>query len=1063
MASSTVVTAAQSGDTLNGIALTVKVLTGQAASPIGTTAASGTVTSPELSITPSTAGSWVYGAVYDAGGSATLTPVAGTTFSQNIHDATNVVEYGTFRSTSVTTTSPTTYGASAPTNSSALIGIALLEILSGTGLAEDASSPAGVDTTSAITISTAAFNPPGGALLVAMVSSDTAGGGTVSMTTTVTDTAGLTWTRQCFGSQVVGSATYACASVWTATVPPGGLPASVQPVGTPATPGLTTSGTGTITVAGSWSGTQPRTAADYLLAFVTAHGTTSAAATAQASGTTGWTKLQEEVNGTNVSAIWGKVAAGADAAPSFTSVIAGTSAQTRLTCELVELTGQDTTTPVLTGATTAAGNTTSQVLTAAAATGRAGSIALTGVVEGFTTAATKTFTRSAGWANLANTGATSTFAHSSFDYEPGIAASVTAASTVGWGSGTITSSAGAMVVLQPPPSTTPISGSDASGAAAESQSLAATAAGSDASGLTADSQTLAAHPASSDAAGTAADAGEQVTAHPASGDASGLTADAGEKTRVASSDASGTAADGGEASTSHPASADAAGTAADAGETVTAHPASAEASGLTADAGETVIVNPRSSDASGAAADAGEALHAAFSGPAETSGQAADSQSLLARLSDTESSSALDGSLPHAVASADASSATADAGEHIAATASAADASGAAADAQALTAHPASSDTEGPATETSLVTLGAFSSDAEGPASDAGEHIAATVPVSADAGHGTDAGESVTAHPASSDVSGSTSDAGEHLGIAAAAGETGHGTDAGETSSAHPSGSDASGLTADAGALVAHPSGSDASNAAADAGGPPAAHLAGADAGHGTDAGENVISLHLDADTGHGTDAGEAILAPHSDTDAGRGTDSGFTYITDTETSHSTETQLSGPVGAETARATDTERTFWPADSDASGGVTETQYWSGPVRDAETSVAADAGEVIALADVGPYPGGDSSLATDTYGPGVDVYTYVPPSVITVHGGFQVVWHRPDGSAVLILSTDCLADALHLGRVIERSADVQFPSDSDAGTSAEQQQELLDVEASIAPALSVQVSIRDITT
>jgi hypothetical protein len=216
------VTAVQSGDTLAGMGLTVKVLTGQAASPIGTVASSGTITTPQLAIVPSVAGSWVYGAIYDAGGSTTFTVDANTTFSLNVHDATHAVEYGTFRSTAVTTTSSTVYGATAPTNSASLIGLAMVEIKKGVGsLVEDASSPTPSSTTTATTITSGSFTPPAGALLVAQVSADTAGSGTLAMTTNVTDTSGLTWTRQSFGNQVVGGFTYACASVWTALVPAG--------------------------------------------------------------------------------------------------------------------------------------------------------------------------------------------------------------------------------------------------------------------------------------------------------------------------------------------------------------------------------------------------------------------------------------------------------------------------------------------------------------------------------------------------------------------------------------------------------------------------------------------------------------------------------------------------------------------------------------------------------------------------------------------------------------------------------------------------------------------------
>jgi len=94
------VTAAQSGTgAFDGMALTVRVVTGQAASPIGATASSGTVTAPELPITPAATGSYVYGAVYNANVSTAFTAATGTTFSQNTSDTGDGVAYGTFRLT----------------------------------------------------------------------------------------------------------------------------------------------------------------------------------------------------------------------------------------------------------------------------------------------------------------------------------------------------------------------------------------------------------------------------------------------------------------------------------------------------------------------------------------------------------------------------------------------------------------------------------------------------------------------------------------------------------------------------------------------------------------------------------------------------------------------------------------------------------------------------------------------------------------------------------------------------------------------------------------------------
>jgi len=214
------VTATQTGagGTDNGIALTVKVITGQAASPIGTVANTITATTPELAITPSGTGSLVYGAVVNAAADTTFTAAGTTTFSANISDTTNGLAYGTIRSTSTTTSgTPVTLGATAPTETSGFLGVALCEILKLTTLAEDASSPAVVDSLTAITVTTASFTPPAGSLLVAMVSCNGSANNVNSMVMSVT-TSGVTWTSRAIAALSTGSATYQLASVWTASL-----------------------------------------------------------------------------------------------------------------------------------------------------------------------------------------------------------------------------------------------------------------------------------------------------------------------------------------------------------------------------------------------------------------------------------------------------------------------------------------------------------------------------------------------------------------------------------------------------------------------------------------------------------------------------------------------------------------------------------------------------------------------------------------------------------------------------------------------------------------------------
>lgn len=219
------VTATNSGAAaLNGLALTVKVLTGSAG--FGTTAASGTVTTPQLAITPAASGSIVYGSVFMGGSSTAFTPNASTTFFVNASDATNTTTYGNFRATSTTTGgTPVTVGGSAPSVSAGNDGICLLEVKSGGSLAEDSSAPAVLSTTSSKTLTTATFTPPFGAVLVAIVSADGNGAATTgnNASTTITDTLGLSWTKQIDQTLAPAGGILQVASIWTATLPGAGV------------------------------------------------------------------------------------------------------------------------------------------------------------------------------------------------------------------------------------------------------------------------------------------------------------------------------------------------------------------------------------------------------------------------------------------------------------------------------------------------------------------------------------------------------------------------------------------------------------------------------------------------------------------------------------------------------------------------------------------------------------------------------------------------------------------------------------------------------------------------
>jgi hypothetical protein len=217
-------------------ALAVKVLTGAAASQPGATASSTTATAK--AITPSGTGSYVYGAMQvfhglTSGGMSLYTPNAATSV---FSDATNSAarEAVSFRSASTTTSgTPVTLGFTAKGDESTF-ALALCEILASGTLAEDASSPAALpasgvgNLTPVGSLTTASFTPPAGALLVAM-------GSVGSGTPAVSDSSGLTWTRQL----LVSGGSGVQAGIWTATVT------------TPVSGAATLAGAGSLTAAGT--------------------------------------------------------------------------------------------------------------------------------------------------------------------------------------------------------------------------------------------------------------------------------------------------------------------------------------------------------------------------------------------------------------------------------------------------------------------------------------------------------------------------------------------------------------------------------------------------------------------------------------------------------------------------------------------------------------------------------------------------------------------------------------------------------------------------------------------
>lgn len=201
----TVTAAAQAGTGLtNGINLRLFVIRGalprllQSATPVTQSGAA----AHQASLT-SAAGSEVFGSLF---GTASFTFDAGSTAVDNINDATHTCQYGSFKSVASGTR---TVGASAPATNG---GMAAFEVAALTAIAEDASAPAVATSTTATTVTSPSFDPPGFTLLVGLVQLL---GVTGVSAATVTDTLGLTWTEKA----VAHASGAGYAGVWLADMP----------------------------------------------------------------------------------------------------------------------------------------------------------------------------------------------------------------------------------------------------------------------------------------------------------------------------------------------------------------------------------------------------------------------------------------------------------------------------------------------------------------------------------------------------------------------------------------------------------------------------------------------------------------------------------------------------------------------------------------------------------------------------------------------------------------------------------------------------------------------------
>ena len=228
---------------------------------------------------------------------------------------------------------------------------------------------------------------------------------------------------------------------------------AVTQVGTPNATVYTTSSGGASSVA--WSGTQPRTAGDILVFVITAAATTSVTAPATPSGWTAGPAVGNSATAHAYTAIFWKVAAGSDAAPTTTVTFSGTG---RCGFTLIELTGAETvSSPIDTTGTFASGSTaasyTGITVTGSTNVAYSGEYGIAAFAFEYTTASsTSAFAAGTGWTNFSNDSSTSSRDHNAVDHTSsapsvGSAASDAASAT---SSGTTGFRAAVLATFAPP-------------------------------------------------------------------------------------------------------------------------------------------------------------------------------------------------------------------------------------------------------------------------------------------------------------------------------------------------------------------------------------------------------------------------------------------------------------------------------------------------------------------------------------------------------------------------------------------------------------------------------------
>lgn len=229
---------------------------------------------------------------------------------------------------------------------------------------------------------------------------------------------------------------------------------AVTEVGTPAAPAVS-SGTNSPSVgpattpALNWSGTQTRTAGNYLLCVVTNWGGTTGGTPGTPSG---WTQLLTITsNARSVVTYFGKVAAGSDTAPVVSATNTGTATFSTLSAMLHEMTGQDASlpTPVAVSGTAVGTTVNPLVVTTSDKVPVSGCFAFGAAVLTIAGTTASTLGAGSGWTNIGDNAASVTRAHFIHTTQSNPTSAATLSESFSY-TGTGSFLAGAVLVILPP-------------------------------------------------------------------------------------------------------------------------------------------------------------------------------------------------------------------------------------------------------------------------------------------------------------------------------------------------------------------------------------------------------------------------------------------------------------------------------------------------------------------------------------------------------------------------------------------------------------------------------------